>query len=119
MRIHFEHILGTKSTTALRLRDRNYPLDIQGTAWIDPATGAIHRIAAGLGAPISDLNLKALEMEVRYDPHEFSTREDAYWLPSTATISIRTERQQWRNVHQYSKYKRFTVNTEDKILKGS
>jgi hypothetical protein len=116
-RIHFEHIPGTRSTTALRLRGKNYPLDIQGTAWIDPVTGAIHRIAAGIGAPLSDLNLKALEMEVRYDPHEFSTREDIYWLPSTATISIKTERQHWRNMHRYSGYKRFTVATEDVVLR--
>ena len=116
-RIQFQHIPGTLSTTALRLRGKDYPLDIQGMAWIDPETGVIHRITARLAAPVSDINFKALEMEVRYDAHKFSSDEGVYWLPSTATIGIQSERQRWRNIHQYSNYKRFTVNTENKILR--
>jgi hypothetical protein len=116
-RIQFQHIPETRSTTALRLRGNYYPLDIQGIAWIDPETGAIHRITARLVAPVSDLNFKVLNMEVRYDSHKFSSVEGIYWLPSTATIGIQSERQRWRNVHQYSNYKRFTVNTENTILK--
>ena len=117
LRIRFEHIPGKRSTIALRLRGKDLPLEIQGVASIDPETGAIHEIVAGLSAPMSDINLKALEMDVHYDPQVFGTVADAYWLPSTATISIRTERQHWRNVHQYSNYKRFSVNSENKILK--
>ena len=117
MRIRFEHIPGMRSTTALRLRDKDYPLDIQGTAWIDPDAKAVRRIVASIAAPIGDLNLKDLEMEVRYDPYRFSPGESAYWLPSIATVGIRTERQQWRNLHRYSSYKRFTVKTEDKVLR--
>jgi hypothetical protein len=115
LRIRFEHIPGKRSTTALRLRGKDLPLEIQGVASIDPETGAIHKIVAGLSAPMSDISLKVLEMDVRYDPQAFGTAGDAYWLPSTATINIQTERQHWRNVHQYSNYKRFSVNSENKI----
>jgi hypothetical protein len=115
VKIHFEHIPGTRSTTAIRLRSKDYPLDIQGTAWIEPLTGAIHRIAAELAAPVNDLNLKALKMDVRYGSHAFTRSEDVYWLPLNAAISIQTERQEWRNLHRYSGYKRFTVNTEDVV----
>jgi hypothetical protein len=115
VKIGFAHVPGTRSTTALRLRGEDYPLDLQGVAWVDPETGAIHRIVAGLASPMSDHNLKALTMEVRYDPHTFRFVEGVHWLPSTATIDIQTERQHWRNVHQYSQYKRFAVNTEDRI----
>jgi hypothetical protein len=117
VRIRFEHIPGRRSTTALQLRGKDYPLEIQGIASIDPETGAIQKIVAGLSAPMSDVNLKALEMDVRYDPQKFPAAEGVYWLPSAATINIQTERQHWRNVHQYSNYKRFTVNTENKMSK--
>lgn len=117
IRIRFEHIPGRRSTTALRLRGRDYPLDIQGIASVDPETGAIQKIIAGLSAPMSDVNLKTLEMDVRYDPQKFRAAESVYWLPSTATINVQTERQHWRNVHQFSNYKRFSVNTEIKISK--
>jgi len=115
LRIRFEHIPGKRSTTALRLRGKDLSLEIQGVASMDPETGAIHRIVAGLSAPMSDINLKVLEMDVRYDPQAFGTAGDIYWLPSTAAINIQTERQHWRNVHQYSNYKRFSVNTENKM----
>jgi hypothetical protein len=116
-RIQFQHVPETRSTTALQLRGKYYPLDIQGIAWIDPETGVIPRITARLVAPVSELNFRALEVEVRYDSHKFSSEEGTYWLPSTATIGIQSEHQRWRNVHQYSSYKRFTVNIENAILR--
>ncbi len=118
-KIQFKHIAGTKSTTALRLRGIDYPLDIKGSAWIDPDSGAIHRIIAGLESSRSDHNLKSMEMEVLYDPHKFPAQERAEWLPSSATVDIATERQHWRNVHQFSSYKRFTIDTRDVISTGS
>jgi hypothetical protein len=115
VKIQFKHIPGTRSTTALQLRGKNYPLDLQGVAWVDADTGAIHKIVAGLSSPMIDLNFKSLEMEVSYDKHRFPSEEGIVWLPSTATVAIQTERQSWRNIHQYSNYKKFTVNTEEQI----
>lgn len=113
VKIRFRHVPGARSTTALRLRNKNYPLEIQGIAWLDPETGTIHRIAAEIAAPMSDINLKRLEMDVSYAPCEFP--EGIHWLPSAATVDVQTERQHWHNLHQYSHYKVFMVNTEDKI----
>jgi hypothetical protein len=115
VKIRFRHVPGMRSTTALKLRGKNIPLDIQGTAWIDAETGAIHRIVAGLAAPLTDINLKSMQMDVYYGSQKFASGEDSYWLPSSATIDIQTERQHWRNIHQYSKYKRFTVKTEERV----
>jgi hypothetical protein len=117
LQIRFNHIAGTRSTSALRLRGTDIPLDIQGTAWIDPGNGAIHRIVAEIAGPMTDINLKSLQMEVRYAQQTFTSGDAPYWLPSVAVIDIQTERQHWRNVHQYSNYRKFSVNTEDRILK--
>jgi hypothetical protein len=117
VKIGFRHIPGMRSTTALRLRGKDYPLDLQGTAFIDLQTGTIHRIVAGIAGPMSDFNLKALEMDVQYNPFEFPPAKGVYWLPATATVDIQTPLQHWRNIHEYSNYKRFSVATEEKVSK--
>jgi hypothetical protein len=117
VKILFTHIPGTKSTSALRLRAKDYPLDIEGTAWIDPETGAIHRITARISSPMNDLNLKSLDMDVAYLPFSFSSGRINYWLPSTAIIEIKTEHQRWRNTHLYSRYRKFSVTSEEVVAK--
>src|SRR5437870_1230679 len=47
-KVHFQHIRNTRSVTALAVRGREYPLELAGMAWIDPDTGAIAKITAGL-----------------------------------------------------------------------
>ena len=42
----FRHIPGTRSPAALALRGREYPLELSGTAWIEPETGVIAKIAS-------------------------------------------------------------------------
>jgi hypothetical protein len=116
LQIRFNHITGTRSTSAMRLRGADIPLEIRGTAWIDSGTGAIHRIVAEIAGPMAGINLKSLQMDVQYAPQAFNSVDAPYWLPTIATIDITTVRQHWRNVHQYSKYRRFSVNTEDRIL---
>jgi hypothetical protein len=117
VRIGFSHVPGKRSTTVLRLRDTVYSLSLQGIAWIDPETGAIHRIAAGLTAPIQSLNIKGLQMEVSYSPQKFPFEEGEYWLPSIATVNIQSGHQQWRNIHQFSKYRKFSVKSEEFVLR--
>ncbi len=112
IRVRFEHIPGTRSTSALRLRDQVYPLDMQGTAWIDPEEGHIAKITAELKAPMKDLNLKAFYTVVTYEPQRFSASPEELWLPASATIDVETARQHWRNVHRFSSYRQFTVALE-------
>ncbi len=117
LRIRFEHIPGTRSTSGLRLRDRDYPLDLQGIAWVDPGSGTVERMTAGLEAPLVDLNLKALNVTVEYEPLQFSTTSANEWLPAKATIDVETARQHWHNVHEFSNYKRFSVNAKSTVSK--
>ncbi len=116
-KVAFRHIHGTRSTSVLRLGDRDYPLDIEGTAWIDPAKGVIEKIETRLESPMEDLNLRSFTASVRYAPKHFETAGDAEWLPAEATIDVETARQHWRNIHRFSDYKRFTVKSETKVNK--
>lgn len=114
-RIAFHHISGAASPSVLLLRGREYPLDLAGEAWIDAETGAIVRITAGLEAPLEDLGLRVFRSEVHYAPISFTGMNGAYWLPTSAIIEVQTPRQHWRNVHQFTNYQRFSVDTQSTI----
>ncbi len=117
LRVHFQHVQGTRSTSALRLRGRDYPIDLQGTAWIEPDSMAIVRITATLLSPMEDVGLRVLESDVRYQPFQFAAVPKPYWLPVTATVDVQTVRQHWHNTHRFTDYKRFSVNSESRISK--
>lgn len=117
LRIEFRHLPGTRSTSVARLRGQDYPLDLAGTAWVDPQSGVIRKITADLAAPMDDLNLRMLHTEVTYAPQEFSGESGAEWLPSVASIDVETAKQHWRNIHQFTNYRRFSVKTETSISK--
>ena len=115
--IRFQHLQGARSTSALRLRGRDYPLELQGTAWVDPDSMAITRITASLISPMDDVGLKAMESDVRYKAFQFASVQQPYWLPVVATVDVQTQRQHWRNTHQFTNYKHFSVNSESRITK--
>jgi hypothetical protein len=113
LRIGFEHIPGMRSTCALKLKDRIYPLDLRGTAWIDKETGFIQKITAGLVAALKDINIEAFNIEVTYKPQSLSSDPELKWLPSTAVVDVQTARQEWRNIHSFSEYKKFSVEAKE------
>jgi hypothetical protein len=117
VRISFRHLHGTRSTSALRLRDRDYPLDLEGTAWINPDNWAIEKVDAHLSSPMEDLNLRSLKAAVQYAPQRFPSADQAEWLPVEASIDIETTRQHWRNIHRFHGYRLFTVKSESVVTK--
>jgi hypothetical protein len=106
LEVAFQHIPETKSTLALLLQGKIYPLELQGTALIDIESGAITRITADIMEPMTRINILSFHAEVEYK------NLAGIWLPSTAVIELKTEHQRWRNTHRFSKYRRFTVLTE-------
>jgi hypothetical protein len=111
-RVQFRHLPGASSPTVLLLRGREYPLDLVGEAWIDAESGAVTRITASLEAPMEDLGLRIFRSEVQYAPISFRGMQGAYWLPTTATVEVRTPRQHWVNTHQFTNYQRFSVDSQ-------
>jgi hypothetical protein len=99
----------------LRLRQREYPVEWQGTAWIEPASGSVVRVTAGLMESMEDMGLKSLTADVQYAPFEFTGEPGSHWLPSTAAIEVETPHQRWRNTHTFSNYKHFSVNVKTEV----
>ncbi len=116
-KVNFQHVPGMKSPAALALRGREYPLELTGTAWIDPQTGTIAKIEAGIADTLQDVGLKALTSEIDFAPLQFSDSKQEYWFPTQARVEVETPRQHWRNLHQFTSYKKFSVSTEEQVIK--
>src|SRR5579864_5813939 len=114
-KVAFRHVSGMKTPAALALRGREYPLELSGTAWIDPQTGSIARIEAGIEDTLQDVGLKSLHSEVEFAPVPFADTKQVYWFPKQASVEVETPRQHWRNLHRFTEYKKFSVSTEEKV----
>lgn len=110
--IDFEHVRGAVSPTALQLKDALYPIEWSGQAWIDPQSGQIARLQAGLKKPIEEIGLQRVSVEVEYAPQGADL---VSWMPSVATIEAATEHQLWRNRHEFGEYRKFQVDTSFEI----
>jgi hypothetical protein len=114
-KVTFQHVAGMKSPAALALRGREYPLELMGTAWIDPDSGSIVKIEAGVADTLQDVGLKTLSSEIDFSPLTFADSKQPYWFPTQARVEVETTRQHWRNLHLFTGYKKFSVNTEEKV----
>lgn len=114
-RLAFEAVRGARSPSVIELAGRDYPIEWSGVASIDAATGDIRRIQTGLQSPMLDIGLLELKAEVEYEPVSFRNPPSRFWLPKTATVEAATRKQRWRNVHEFSAYRRFSVSTDVQV----
>lgn len=113
--IRFTHLQGARTPAALSVRGREYPLRLTGTAWIVPETGRIARIDATLANDMQDIGLRALSVQVNYASLALPGWDVQYRFPVQATVEVETLQKRWRNVHEFSDYKRFTVASESVV----
>ncbi|MFI5057900.1 MAG: hypothetical protein ACHQLQ_06925 [Candidatus Acidiferrales bacterium] len=116
-KVDFRHIVGMRSPAALAVRGREYPLELSGSAWIDAQSGAIAKITGNVESGMEDVGLLALRSEVRFSPVTFHGSQEAFWLPAQAVVEVQSRHQHWRNTHEFSDYRRFSVETQEQIAK--
>lgn len=114
-RVGFIPRKGSPSPAALSLKDRTYPIAWEGEAWIDPERAMVTRIDAHWKDPAEEIGLRSLSSEVHYAPISFRESSQSMWLPEKARIEVKTVHQEWRNTHQFTNYRLFSVDTQDKI----
>jgi hypothetical protein len=114
LRIDFLPRLGARSPAAMELKGREYPIMWEGSAWIDPATNAVVRMETRWKDPPEALGLVSLHSDVHYEPYDLRSGQ-AYWLPQSAVIELKTLHQSWRNEHRFAKYKLFSVDVRDEV----
>lgn len=114
-RVHFTHIAGNRTPAAVSVRGREYPLDLAGEAWFDAQTQMLSRIEATLNNNMQDIGLRTLRAQVDFSPIQLPGWTDTYAFPTMATIEVESLRQHWRNVHRFTDYKRFMVDTQQAV----
>lgn len=110
--IHFAHIPGRRSPAALALRGREFPLELEGTAWLDKQSGEVVKMDAGLEHDMGDVGLRSLKIHVEYKPTVVGKAVAAIDLPALAVVDVTTPRQHWRNTHIFENYKSFSTDAE-------
>ncbi len=110
--IHFEHIPGRRTPAALALRGRAYPLDLQGTAWLDRKSGDVVKVEANLLRDMSDVGLRSLDIRVEYRPIKLHGGAAPLAMPAVAVVDVTTPRQHWRNTHVFDGYRTFSTDIE-------
>lgn len=114
-KVHFQHIPGMRSPAALAVSGREYPLDLSGTAWINPSTGVIVKLTASVDSGMEDVGLRSLHSEMDFGKVTFHDSTTAYWLPSRVIVDVESRHQHWRNTHEFTAYRRFSVNTKQQV----
>jgi len=117
-RVAFKSKPEQRSMSALKLGGRFYPILWQGFAWIEESTGTVVRIVATLETPMEDVGLTELKAEVEYRRVALRDTGKTYNLPARVTVTARTEKRQWRNVHDFTGYKMFTVTSSTREGNG-
>ncbi len=109
--IHFAHIAGRRTPAALVLRGREYPLELQGTAWLDKNSGEIVRVDATLLHDMADVGLHSLNIHVEYKPTQLG-QASQIMMPAMAVVDVASARQHWRNTHLFGNYRAFSADVE-------
>lgn len=108
--IHFTHIKGRRTPAALSLRGREYPLELQGTAWLDKQSGQVVMMDANLLHDMSDVGLRSLHIHVEYKSAILGKTQATF--PALAVVDVTTPRQHWLNKHVFDNYRWFSTNTD-------
>jgi len=108
-RVRFDHIQGKPSPMLYQMFNADRPIDLTGVAWIDSSSGQIWRIELDCGSTMNDMGLKTIRVELVYG--EVVLREETHSrvLPVTATIDLETPKQHWRNIDQFTDYRKYRV----------
>jgi hypothetical protein len=86
---------------------------VHGLAWIDPATGQIVRMRTDLTEPLIGAGLTEQTTEVELAEVRFGETGRTLWLPHEVIVLSRLMGYRFRNHHQYSNYKLFSVDAKE------
>ncbi|HEV2493205.1 MAG TPA: tetratricopeptide repeat protein [Terriglobia bacterium] len=86
----------------------------QGLAWIDPANYQIVRMRTDLLKAASKVRLERQTTEIHFDQVRFKEIPSPLWLPREVVVTVQWKGKTFRNLHEYSNFKLFNVETQEK-----
>jgi len=98
-------------TAAFRLVDPPVELLVQGLAWIDKQSFRILRMETWLLAPRSDVRLDSADTVVNYFSVQPAEVDRAVWVPRDVTVTILFQGGVVQNIHRYSNFQLFRVES--------
>lgn len=84
----------------------------QGIAWIDEASFRIVRLRTDLLAPRPEIGLQRQTTELYFGETRLPQTVSPLWLPQEVVVTTQTNDLSFRNVHRYSGYRLFKVETK-------
>jgi tetratricopeptide (TPR) repeat protein len=89
----------------------------QGIAWIDLENHQILHLASDLLQTFPEIGLEKLRTEIDFDEVRFDQEKGRFWLPLQVVVAVNWNGKILRNTHAYSDFKRFGVQTSQKLEK--
>lgn len=86
----------------------------QGLAWIDPTNYQIVRMRTDLLKAASKVRLERETTEIHFDQVRFKEIPSPLWLPREVVVTVEWKGKTFRNLHEYSDFKLFNVETREK-----
>jgi len=84
---------------------------LQGIAWIDSDRYQIARLRTDQFPPASGASVWRLISDIHYHEVHFQEPASALWIPDKIVVTMSFTDRTWRDEHQYSNFKLFTVDT--------
>jgi hypothetical protein len=84
----------------------------QGIAWIDEASFRIVRLRTDLLAPRPDISLERQTTELLLGETRLPQVVSPLWLPQEVVVTTEMDNRNLRNIHRYSSYRLFKVETK-------
>ncbi len=87
---------------------------VQGVAWVDGSTYQILRMRTDLLKPAPKVRLQTQTTEIQFAEVHFKEITSAFWLPREVVVTVEWKGRTFRNLHQYSDFRLFNVQSEEK-----
>ena len=102
---------GDPAVSVFRNRNKTAGLLVQGLAWIGAASQEMLRIQTDPLAPRPEVGLEVLATEIDFSDIHLAETPATFRLPTRVSVDLWTPGERFRNIHEYSDFKLFRVET--------
>jgi hypothetical protein len=102
---------GDPAVAVFKSRNRTAGLLLQGLAWIDTASYEMLRIQTDPLAPRPDVGLKVLATEIDFSDIHLAETPATFRLPTRVSVDLWISGEHFQNIHDYSNFKLFRVES--------
>jgi tetratricopeptide (TPR) repeat protein len=93
---------------------KSVPVLVQGLVWVDGEKYQILRMRTDLLKPPPNSRLERQTTDIQYGEVQFKEVPTPFWLPREVTVTVQWKGRTFRNLHRYSDFRVFKVQTEEK-----